>query len=436
MRESATFHREFVRLAIINILSNLMVPLAGLIDVAFLGHLEEIRHLAGVALATVLFNYIYWTFNFLRMGTTGTTAQAKGRDDQVGIIATLLRNGTLALALGCLILTLQYPIQEIGFHLLSATPEVKASGLDYYQAMIWGAPPTLINYVLLGWFLGQGQGGKVLVLSVVNNFTNVALNYWLVVHLGWESAGAGWGTSLSQYAMMVAGLLLVLNTVPLSKLWSLLPAIAEPVALKETLALNSNIMIRSFAMVFTFSSFINLSSALGTTVLAANTLMLQVVTFSAYFIDGVAFATESFAGIFRGQGERDRLVRLIWLSGSISLGLGLIFATLFNTLPDLLFGLLTSHETVVVGIGQNVLWLLPVLGFGSLAYMLDGYFLGLTEGRILRIATLIAALGFFLPIALVARHFHSGQMLWLALALFMVGRVLTLGSQVPQTLKE
>jgi MATE family multidrug resistance protein len=128
-RHRDDFRRRFFQLASVNVLSNLMVPIAGLVDVAFLGHLAEIRHLAGVALATVLFNYIYWTFGFLRMATTGTTAQAVGRSDEEAVLLTLLRNGVLALGLGFIILVLQYPLRELGFALLSATPEVKASGL-------------------------------------------------------------------------------------------------------------------------------------------------------------------------------------------------------------------------------------------------------------------------------------------------------------------
>lgn len=142
LRSHSKFLRYFWQLAIVNILSNLMVPLAGLMDVAFLGHLAEIRHLAGVALATVLFNYIYWTFGFLRMGTTGMTAQAIGREDREAVLLIGLRNGTLALGLGLAILVLQQPLRAIGFALLSATPEVKAAGQAYYNALIWGAPAT------------------------------------------------------------------------------------------------------------------------------------------------------------------------------------------------------------------------------------------------------------------------------------------------------
>ncbi len=428
------FRRRFFRLAIVNILSNLLVPLAGLVNVAFLGHLSEIHHLAGVALATVLFNYIYWTFGFLRMGTTGTTAQALGRGDQEAVLLTGLRNSVLALGVGLAILLLQHPLRELGFTLLSAAPEVKASGYAYYNAMIWGAPATLLNYVLIGWFLGQEQGYRVLVLSAVGNGATVALDYLFIVHWGWESAGAGWATASSQYLMVLVGLILC-RDVRLSQVQAVAKAILDPSALKATLVLNGDILVRTLALISTFALFTNLSSLLGTVILATNTLLLQVVTLAAYFIDGLAFATESFAGSLRGQGSEQQLAPLVRISGSTSLSLGIAFALIFALLPDSLFQLLTSHTEVLNQIHRYVWWLLPVLSFGSIAYMLDGYFLGLAEGRTLRWATVTAALAGFAPIALAAWQLHSSQLLWLALSLFMAVRGVALGIQVPRTLR-
>lgn len=428
------FRRQFFRLAIVNILSNLMVPLAGLVDVAFLGHLSELRHLAGVALATVLFNYIYWTFGFLRMGTTGTTAQAVGRGDDDEVLLIGLRNGLLAVGLGLMILVLQYPLREIGFALLSATPEVKVSGLAYYNALIWGAPATLLNFAFIGWFLGKGEGAKVLLLSAVSNISNVILDYLFVVRWGWASAGAGWGTGLSQYLMLLVGMAVVSREVEWQRVKAIAPHIFNPSALKAAFTLNSDILVRTFALVTTFSVFTNLSSTLGTTILATNTLLLQMVTLAAYFIDGLAFATESFAGIFRGQGVSDRLASLVKLSGGISLGLGLAFAVVPILFPVPLFSLLTNHTDVLDRVGDYVWWLLPVLSFGSIAFMLDGYFLGLTEGRILRQSTLAAALLGFCPIAAIGWQLQNTQMLWLALTCFMAARVITLAIHVPRSL--
>ncbi len=429
------FRRRFFRLASVNILSNLMVPLAGLVNVAFLGHLVEIRHLAGVAVATVLFNYIYWTFGFLRMGTTGTTAQAVGRSDHEAVLLTGLRNGVLALGLGHIILFLQHPLRELGFALLSAAPEVKSSGIAYYNTLIWGAPATLLNFVLLGWFLGREQSSRVLVLSAVGNGANVALDYLFIVRWGWESAGAGLSTAASQYLMLLVAMILVCRELRFGQVQAIAGQILDPLALRAAFALNGDIFVRTFALVSTFALFTNLSSFLGTVVLATNTLLLQVVTLAAYFIDGLAFATESFAGIFRGKGASEQLAPLVQISGTASLSLGLAFALVFVLLPGPLFGLLTNHKEVIDRIDSYVLWLVPVLGFGSVAYMLDGYFLGLTEGGILRRASLTATLFGFVPVAVAAWQFQSSHMLWLALALFMAARVVTLGMQLPRTLR-
>jgi len=317
--------------------------------------------------------------------------------------------------------------------LLSATPEVKSSGIAYYDALIWGAPATLLNFVLMGWFLGREQGGRVLLLSLVGNGANVVLDYLFIVRWGWESAGAGTATATSQYLMLLIGIMLIYRERWLGKVKAIAKYILDPTALKATFSLNSDILVRTFALVSTFAIFTNLSSAMGTVVLATNTLLLQVVTLAAYFIDGLAFATESFAGIFRGQGGSEGLIPLVRISGGASLILGLLFALVFNVFAEALFGLLTNHKDAIALIGNYVKWLFPVLGFGSIAYLLDGYFLGLTEGSILRKSTLIAALLGFAPVALVAWWLQNVHVLWLALSLFMVGRAVTLGVKVPRT---
>lgn len=428
------FQSRFVRLAIVNIFSNLMVPLAGLVDVAFLGHLSDIRHLAGVALATVLFNYIYWTFGFLRMGTTGTTAQAVGRGDDDEVLLVGLRNGILALGLGTAILLLQLPLRSIGFTLLSAAPQVKAAGIAFYDALIWGAPATLLNFVLIGWLLGREKGGVVLLLSLIGNGANILLDYLFVVRWSWESVGAGASTAISQYLMLLVGIGAIYRNVSWKRVGLLMPQLLDAIALKAAFLLNGDILVRTFALISTFALFTNLSSSLGTTVLATNTLLLQVVTLAAYFVDGIAFATESFAGIFWGRGNRRQLISLIRLAGGSSLVLGVAVALLFDSVPAL-FGLLTNHTEILDSVQHYTLWLWPTLGFGSIAYFLDGYFLGLTQGAILRRSSVIATFVGFVPMAIVARYFQSSHSLWLALSLFMAARAITLGIRVRETLQ-
>lgn len=427
---------EFFKLSIVNIASNLMVPFAGLLDVAFLGHLSEIRHLAGVALATVIFNYLYWSFGFLRMGTTGLTAQAIGRDDRAGMHLIGLRHGLVALLLGLGILLVQVPVREVGFALLNASPEVKLAGEAYFNAMIWGAPATLLNYVLIGWFLGRAEGKVVLALSIVGNLSKVLLDYGLIVLLGWESAGAGAATALSQSLMGLTGLGIVLWHRERSTIGSLWGQVWDPKAIGAMFSLNGAILVRTFALLSAFALFTKFSAALGITILTANTLLLEVLSLSAYFVDGFAYATESFVGQLWGQGQKADLVKVLRISGGASLGFGLLFAIGFAGMPQPLFRLLTDHREVVETAAQFAGWLVPVLGFGSIAYMLDGYFLGLAQGQVLRNSSIVATGVGFLPIGLLGWHWHNPHLLWLSMAGFMLTRVITLAIQVPSTLRD
>jgi MATE family multidrug resistance protein len=428
------FLPRFGRLAIANIVSNLMVPLAGIIDTAFLGHLADVHHLGGVAIASVIFNLVYWSFGFLRMGTTGLTAQAFGRRDIAEMNLLLLRNGVLAVALGLLILMLQVPIREIGFWLLNAEPDVRLSGEAFFNARIWGAPAVLANYVLLGRFLGCGQGRRVVVLSFVGNGGNILLDYWFIRELGWESAGAGAATAISQGLMLAVGLGLLLREVVIADLWQLRPQLWDKTALIAMLQLNRDIMIRTFALLMSFALFTNWSSALGSEILAANTLLLQVVTLTSYFIDGLAFATESFAGQFYGAGAATQLRTLLVWGLSSSVVFGVAIALTFSLFTQPLFRLMTQHQAVIDEVQLLVWWLLPTLALGAIAFLLDGYFLGLTQGHLLRNSTLLASGLGFLPLGVAARYWQSPTVLWMALASFMAVRAITLGSQVAGSL--
>ncbi len=432
--DASRFLPSFLKLAVANIISNLMVPLAALVDTAFLGHLNDIRYLGGVALATVIFNVAYWSFGFLRMGTTGTTAQARGRGDADELWLILLRNGAIALTFGLLILLLQAPIRELGFGLLSGEPAVRAAGIEFYNARIWDAPAVLLNLVLMGWFLGREQGRRVIALSMVGNGSNVVFNYIFINQMGLASAGAGWGTALSQYLTLMVGLRLLFKEGGGQKLRAVLPHGWNPQAIKGLFLLNRDILVRTFALVLSFALFTNFSAALGTQTLAANTLLLQVVTLSAYFIDGIAFATESFAGRYYGSGDRTHLRRLLTLGRFTSIALGLSFALAFVLFSQPLFGLLTVHPEVIAAVQTYVGWLVPVLGLGAIAYMLDGYFLGLTAGPVLRNATVLAAGVGFLPLAFLAQSVGSAHLLWLALVGLMAARALTLLWAVPKSL--
>ncbi|MCP3978012.1 MAG: MATE family efflux transporter [bacterium] len=419
----ATLERRFFRLTLLNILSNITVPIAGLVDTAMLGHLDEIRFLAGVALATVIFDVIYWTFGFLRMGTTGTTAQAWGRHDAPEVYATLYRALVVAVVLAAGLLVLQWPLRELGFALLSGATGVEQAGRDYFDARIWAAPAALCNFAFLGWFLGREESRQALVMTVVANLANVVFNYVFIMRLGWAAYGAGIATTISQYLMLLTALLLFFGggrREPCS--WA---GVLDRPQLRRMIVLNRDIFFRTLCLVGSFAVFTNFSSILGTSILAANAILGRVQTLAAFAIDGAAFAAESLAGIFAGRGDREALRRVFRLS----LISGLVFAAailaLFFVRPALWLGLLTSHDDVVALSRTYAPWLVPTLIFGSLAFMYDGLFLGMTEGRRLRNAMVLST-AVFVPLAILAVRLESNHGLWGAMAVFMVARTWTL----------
>ncbi len=427
------FLNRFFRLAIANVVSNIMVPLGGLISVAFLGHLEEIHHLAGVALAGILFNYIYFLFTFLRMGTTGVTAQAVGRDDREEMLRVGLRNGLVALGLGVAILILQYPIRELWFAIVSASPEVKASGIDYFNVRIWGAPAVLFNYVLIGWLLGREMSGKVLLMSVVGNGANVAFDYLYIIRWEWASTGAGISQALSQYLMLLVGLVLASQDIQFKELQTAFQQLWDWLAFKSAFTLNGNIFVRSLANMTTWAVFTNISAVMGTTVLAENALLFQIVCLSVFFVEGIGFATETLTGNFKGQMANDQFIPLLQVAVGTSLSAGLSIAAACILFPETIFGLLSDHTEIIEPIKVYVPWLILVLGCQATASTLDGYFGGLAEGKPIRNASLSGALLGFAPLAVWAWQAHSNQILWLAMSGFMVTKMVAIAIQVPST---
>lgn len=428
------FLPRFYRLSFVSVLSNMMVPLAGLVDTAFLGHLSDIRHLAGVILASILFDYLYRVLKFLRSSTNALTAQAVGRDDPEAVMLAGLRSGLIAVAIGLGILVLQYPVQKLGFALLSGASEVEASGIDYFYARIWGAPAVLLNFVLIGWFLGRERNGLVLLMALIGNGSNVLLDYVMIYQWGWASAGAGLATAISQYLALGVGLIGVAFSIAWQDLAAALRQVWDWAALKGTVALKTNILIRFLVLISTYAIFTNLSSTMGTTTLAQNGLLLQIALLSQFTIQGVGMTTQTLTGNFKSKGETEQLMPLLIVSVLTALPIALLFALLPLLSPDRVFGLLTNHTEVNQHITRYTLWLLPLLELTAVAFMLEGYFIGLKASETLRNAVLIAfGLG-FVPIAITAWSLHNNHLLWLSLVVYVTTIALVLGWQLPKTL--
>ncbi len=426
---------RFFRLAIANVLSNIMVPLASTLSVIFLGHLSEIHHLAGVALAGNLISNLYLVLAFLRTGTTGVTAIAVGRDDREAVLLVGLRNGIIALVLGVAIVLLQYPLGKFGFALFSTAPEVKASAIAYFNAQVWGAPAVLLNFVLIGWFLGQEKNGLVVLLSFVGNAVNIALDYLLIVRWGWETTGAGLSVAISQYLALLVGLIYLCKQIQWQEVRTIAGQIWDTSAIKSTFTLNANIFVSYFLILFAFVIFDYQGARMGTITYAENALLLQVYVLSTYFIEGLGFGTETLTGNFKGKGANEQLVPLVGIAVVTSLLVALSFGGVCVLFPQTVFGLFTNHTEVTEHINIYVPWLLLVLVHASIAWALEGYFLGLAEGHTLRNASLAATLVGFAPTAFAAFLFHSNHLLWLALSLFTATRMLVLAVQLLKTFR-
>lgn len=427
------FIPRFSQLAFASILSNIMVPISGLVDAAFLGHLPDISQLAGVILAAILFEYLYRVLNFLRSSTNGMTAIAAGRKDSHEMLLVFLRNGLIALALGLMILIFQHPLQNLGFSLLSGTPEVRAAGIAYFNGRIWAAPAVLLNFVMIGWFLGKEMGSKILLLSIAGYTTNMVLDYVTIVQWGWASFGAGLATAISQYMALLVGLIFVaqeIGDIPIVK-----QQVLNWQALKSAFAFNGDILIRTLVLVSALSIFTNLSAVMGTKALTQNGLLLQVLTLSHFGVQGIGFATQSFTGQFKGKGAFEQLRALVGVAAIASLLFAMPFALGAILFPHTVFGILTNHAEVIQDINLYTHWLLPLLAFNALGLMLEGYFIGLTEGYALRNAALIAFGVGFVPAAAVAWYFHSNHLLWLAISLYMVVVAIALGGLLPHTFR-
>ena len=426
------FLPRFYQLALVSVLSNMMVPLAGLCDTAFLGHLRDIRHLAGVILASILFDYLYRVLKFLRSGTNAITAQAAGQENHQAVLLAGLRSGLIALAIASGVLLLQYPIQKLGFALLSGSPTIEASGVDYFNARIWGAPAVLLNFVLIGWFLGREMNPIVLVMSFIGNGSNVVLDYLMISRWGWGSMGAGLATAISQYL----ALLVAVIGIGFSIRWQELAAARQEVfdwqALQETVVLKGNILLRFLALISAYAIFTNLSAMQGTTVLAQNGLLLQIALLSQFAVQGVGMTTQTLTGNLKGKGATEQMMPLLTVSVGNSLLIASTFALVSVLFPQQVFGLLTNHSEVSQSINHYTTWLIPLLTLTAIAFMLEGFFIGLKEGATLRNGVLLAfGLG-FAPLALVAWHFHSNHLLWAALTCYMATLMVALGLQLPR----
>ena len=422
-------NKQILALAVPNILTNLSVPLLSSVDTAVVGHLDATYYLGAIAIGSMIFNFIYWAFGFLRMGTTGLTSQAFGKRDEKEIALNLFRPIFIALLFGIIIIALQFIIAEISFSLISASTEVERFASQYFYIRIYAAPATLLIYVFHGWFLGMQNAKYPLILLVSVNLLNLFFNLLFIYEFGMKSEGVALGTLLAQYS----GLLLAISLFLLKYKNYLnhfsFHGLFELSKLKKFYQVNSNIFVRTLALLFVLSYFTAESAKFGDNILAANTILLQMWIIISYAVDGFAFAAESLVGKLIGEKDLPKLKLTIKYLFVWGIGIGTTFTIIYSLTGELLIGIFTNNQTIIDLALSFIFWTIISQIVNSISFIWDGIYIGATKTKAMRNSMLISAFIVFLPAYFLTKDYFGNHSLWLALTLFMIIRAATLTLQ-------
>jgi MATE family multidrug resistance protein len=415
-------------------LANSTVPLLGLVDTAVIGNTGRSVDLGAIALGALIFNFLYWSFGFLRMSTTGFTAQADGVGDTAEVRTILGRALLIAVASGVGLILLQQPIATLVLMLLGATTAVETLARDYLMIRIWAAPASLALYALMGTLIGLGHSGTLLRVQLLLNGLNMLLDILFAGLLGWGVSGIAAGTAIAEWiAVFYAGgmtyALLQKRSRDAEPFWSWL-RITEINKLKQTLSANVDILLRTLLLLFGFAWFIDQSARFGDVVLAANHILLQFVSFSAFFLDGFAFAAETVAGRAKGAGRRDLFDQAVQSSSQLAAGTAMLLSLMLFTLGPWAIAGLTDLSEVRASAVRYLPYAAVYVMLSFAAFQLDGIFIGATGTRAMRNASLSAILVFLMVWWPLVR-WMSNDGLWIAFIIYVITRAVALALRYP-----
>ena len=420
-------NRRILRLAIPNIVTNITIPLLAMVDLGLMGHLGSVKYVGAVALGGMIFSFIFWAFGFLRMGTSGFTAQAYGQRNLGEAGNILVRAVTTAFGGGILLILLQWPLSWAAFALVDGSTSVETLAHEYFNIRIYAAPATLFIYAIIGWFIGMQNARLPMILAISVNLLNVLLSLLFIRFFGMGSNGVAWANVISQCGGFLLGIFL------LSFYWS---KIGKNIVLSEALSrkaftrfihVNKDIFIRTLCLIFTLSFFTTQSANTSDTILAVNTLLFQFFYFFSYFVDGFAYAAEALTGRYIGSGDRlmlHKVIRRLFLWGG---AIALAFTLIFLIGGGFILGLLTNDPVTISAAQPYMFWvvLVPVIAFA--AFIWDGIYVGATASKAMRNSMLVITTFIFLPAYYLLEPFLGNNGLWLAMMLFMGARGLFLG---------
>lgn len=425
-------NKKILRLAIPNILSNLSVPILSSVDTAIVGHLDKVSYLGAIAVGSMIFNFIYWGFGFLRMGTTGLTAQAFGKKNKNEIILVLGRALSVAVVSAILIFAIQYFIKEFSFYLVHGGAEVEKYARTYFDIRIYAAPATLSLYAFHGWFLGMQNAKYPLILTVLVNIFNIGFNVLFIYGYGMNVDGVALGTVFAQYFGLFFAIILYLKKYKNYTAALVVKKVLDIEPLKRFFSVNFDIFIRTLTLIFAFSFFTAVSADLGTNILAANTILLQLWMILSYGIDGFAFAAESLVGKYIGSQDKIKLTKTVYYSFYWGLGLGLILSIIYFFFDREILLLYTDKIDIINLASVYFLWTLIAPISNSICYIWDGVFIGATATKPMRNSMLISLIIFFLPVYYLSVDSLGNNALWLAMITFMLARGVSLTLYSPK----
>lgn len=415
-------YKDYLKLTIPNILTNLTVPLVSLVDVFLMGHLDGPLFILAIGLSVAFFNMLYWAFGFLRMGTTGMVAQYFGRNDNDGIQKIITQGLIISVGLGILFICSQNAILFASKSIMEVSSDTFILISDYFRIRIYAAPASIILFVINGWLLGVHKSKVALYLALVINTVNIVLSYVLVKFYGLGIEGAAIGTLVAQYSGLLIGVGLLLKSYPLKWYIFFKESFGANSSWKSFIQVNSDLFIRTLCLLFTLTFFKINAAEFGVTIGAGNLLLLEFISLSAYGIDGLAFAAESISGRYFGLRNLKQLKKSITVAFQIGLIIGALGSAIFFFLGELILEVLTNQQGVIDAAIPYLPWVIVAPILHSFAYVWDGIYIGCTASKQMKWSLLISTIGVFLPSYYLFSHLFGNHGVWLSITLFMLSR--------------
>lgn len=419
-------NKSILKLAIPNIISNITIPLLGLVDMILMGHLDSAVYIGAIALGGTIFSVLYSFFSFLRAGTTGFTAQSYGNKDKTETIYSLYRSVCIGIPIIILILSLQIPIAKISSLLLDGSDEVKTLALTYFYVRIWAAPANILLYCLNGWFVGMQNTKIPMFIAILINVMNIIFSYLLVMVFEQNVKGVALGTVIAQYCGLTLAIILLIKNYKSYFVKINTKILFNIDKIKRFFKVNSDLMIRSFLLIISIAFFTNQSAKLGDNILAINMILLQSFYIFSYFTDGFAYAGEAMVGKFVGSNDKENLKKVIRLLLIWGFSISIPFTILYTLFPSTFVKIISDNLEILAEIRPYYIYMsvIPLITFA--AFIWDGIYIGATASKAIRNTMIISTIFVFIPSWHLLTPRFGNHGLWIAFLCFMIARGLAM----------